>query len=199
MSRHWHGPGAERRDGHGMAWHGHLRQAITSQAVPVGPASRSSPAPTRLPDGKCIGRPDHRQKGGGWTTAPAGRLAGWRVGEGGKELEGTTAANKLAFSLGAPTNSTGLGRQSFTSPAMDQLGCKCAVHAEPVFAKRPWTTNTALCMHHLLARGAEMHRLWTSITHANQPAMMRTRHDGNKKRLEAKTQLGCGLGSLETI
>lgn len=67
---------------HGMAWHGHLRQAITSQAVPVGPASRSSPAPTRLPDGKCIGRPDHRQKGGGWATAPAGRLASWRGRQG---------------------------------------------------------------------------------------------------------------------
>jgi hypothetical protein len=125
--------------------------------------------------------------------------AGWRVGEGGKELEGTTAANKLAFSLGALTNSTGLGRQLFTSPAMDQLGCKCAVHAEPVFAKRPWTTNTALCMHHFLGAGRR-NTPPVDLHHSCQPASHDEDDDGNKKRPEAKNpSSAAGWESLETI
>lgn len=44
---------------------------------------------------------------------------------------------------------------------MDQLGCKYAVRAG--VCKKPWTTNTAICMQQPLARGAEMHSLWTSV------------------------------------
>ncbi|KAL6886626.1 hypothetical protein HDV57DRAFT_395764 [Trichoderma longibrachiatum] len=51
-------------------------------------------------------------------------------------------------------------------------------------------------MHHLLARGAEMHSLWTSITHANRPAMARMM--ASKANGSQRPVLGCGLGRLET-
>ncbi|KAL7912112.1 hypothetical protein GGI35DRAFT_306942 [Trichoderma velutinum] len=53
-----------------------------------------------------------------------------------------------------------------THLAMDQLGCKYAVRAG--VCKKPWTTNTAICMQQPLARGAEMHSLWTS-SHTSRP------------------------------
>ncbi|KAL6873205.1 hypothetical protein J3F83DRAFT_607705 [Trichoderma novae-zelandiae] len=182
-----------------MAWHG---MGTCVKPSPVRPSRLAlHRAPVRLQlgcqtgnalDGQIIGK----KKGGGRASAPAGRLASWR-GKVWAGKEGTAAANKLAFSLYALANSTRLCRQSFTSPAMGQVGLQMRGACRARVCKKALDDRYGPLHASPLAGGAEMHRLWTSITHASQPASQPSMgEDGDKGEWKRKASSAAGWEAL---